>query len=379
MTELVDFRDFEVKWQKKWKESQTFESTRDSKREKRFFTVPYPYMSGPLHIGHGRTYTVADIYARYLRMKGFNILWPMAWHITGTPVLGVSSRIKEKDPVTMDLYRYYIGLYEKDSKKITKILSSFTDPWKIAKFFANVCRGDFSRLGYSIDWTRQFTTGDPEYNQFITWQFLTLKEKGYIKKGTYPVLFCTNCKNAVGEDDILQGETAKIIEFSGLKFPFEDGFLVACTLRPETLFGVTNLWINPEEVYCKIKINGEIWFVAEKSLVKLRTQNHEIEILEKFQGRELCGKSAKSPIENRDLPILPAEFVDPSNATGVVYSVPAHAPFDWIALLDLQKNPEVLKPYGISEATIKELKPISLISIEGYGEFPAVEICIVGL
>ncbi len=372
---MVDFRQFEVKWQQKWNESHIFEGNPDTKRQKQFITVPYPYMSGPLHLGHGRTYTIADIYVRYLRMKGYNVLWPMAWHITGTPVLGVASRIKENDQETFDLYRYYVGLYESDPTKVEKIVSSFTNPWKIATFFSTVCMADFKRLGYSIDWTRQFTTGDPEYQRFITWQFLTLRKKGYIKKGTYPVLYCTNCKNAVGEDDILQGENAKIVEFTGLKFPYEEGFLVACTLRPETVFGVTNLWVHPDKLYIKAEVDGEIWYIAKESYTKLHLQHSKVKILQEIKGKKLCGKTAKSPIEDRELLILPADFVDPTNATGVVYSVPAHAPFDWVALLELQNNPQSLAPYGITKETINSIMPISLITIEGYGKDPAVEIC----
>ena len=72
--------------------------------------------------------------------------------------------------------------------------------------------------------------------------------------------------------------------------------------------------------------------------------------------------------------ILPGWFVSPDNATGVVYSVPAHAPFDYLALRDLQNKPELLKDYGIEPQTVKDIQPISLIKVEGFGEFPAVEL-----
>ncbi len=71
---------------------------------------------------------------------------------------------------------------------------------------------------------------------------------------------------------------------------------------------------------------------------------------------------------------MPGWFVDPKTATGVVYSVPAHAPYDWLALKDLKEKPEVLREFGVDPAILKQIEPISIIKVEGFGEFPAVEI-----
>ena len=81
----------EKKWQKKWADAKLFESNPDE-REKLFLTVAFPYPSGAMHIGHGRTYTVPDVYARFKRMEGYNVLFPMAWHVTGAPVIGIADR-----------------------------------------------------------------------------------------------------------------------------------------------------------------------------------------------------------------------------------------------------------------------------------------------
>lgn len=82
----VDVRTFEEKWRRSWQESRAFESDPDPKRPKYFITVAYPYPNSPQHIGHARTYTMTDVHARFLRMRGFNVLLPMAFHYTGTPV-----------------------------------------------------------------------------------------------------------------------------------------------------------------------------------------------------------------------------------------------------------------------------------------------------
>ncbi|MEM7827934.1 MAG: leucine--tRNA ligase, partial [Candidatus Aenigmatarchaeota archaeon] len=183
-------------------------------------------------------------------------------------------------------------------------------------------------------------------------------------KGEHPVVWCPSCKNPVGEHDILEDKKAGIEDFTLIKFKLEDKILPAATLRPETIFGVTNLWINPEGNYVEAKVNNEIWIISEKALEKIRLQGRKTKLIKRFMGNELIGKSVIAPITNAKIKILPADFVDTNNATGVVYSCPAHAPYDWIALKDLGKNYDADK-----------IKPISLIKTQNYGEFPGVEMC----
>lgn len=370
---MIDPKEIEPKWQMRWREAHAFDADPDPQRPKFYLTVPYPYANAPMHVGHGRTYTIGDIIARYKRMQGNNVLWPMAAHITGTPVAGVANRIRNKDPTILKEYRTSIGYWRK-KKDIESVLATFSDPHAIAQFFVNVFEGDFRKIGYSIDWRRKFTTNDPEYNAFVTWQFNNLHRLGYITKGSYPVLYCVNCGNAVGEDDLLEGEHAKAAELVAIKFAYEDGFLVAATLRPETVYGVTNVWINPKATYIKLQVDEEYWYVAQPAARKLVNQGHKSKRLEEVQGSEFIGKICKSPVEDRDLLILPAEFVDPENATGVVYSVPSHAPFDWAALRDIQKAKSALQGFKLDFDAIKAIKPISIIAIEGYGDHPAIEL-----
>lgn len=358
----IDFKKIEKKWQERWEKAGIFEG-KISKNKKIFLTVPYPYTSGPLHIGHGRTYTVADFWIRLKRLQGFNCLWPMAFHISGTPILAISKKIEAGDKDAIKLYEDYAGIYEKDKEKAKKIVKSFTKPENVAEFFSGVIIEDFKKIGFSIDWTRQFTTGDRDYNKFIEWQFLKLKELGYIKKGEHPVQFCLNCMNAVGEDDIKDGDTLDtgIKTFTAVKFPFEDGFLLAATLRPETIFGLTNIWVNPEGTYSKISIGKENFIVSKKAAEKLKNHGFEVRKIKELSGKALIGKKASSPVENRQVPILPAHFVNTEHGTGVVYSVPAHSIDDYVALLDLQKTSE--------EA--RKIKPIKVISLPEYGDVPA--------
>ncbi|MEM1922050.1 MAG: class I tRNA ligase family protein, partial [Desulfurococcaceae archaeon] len=165
-------RTIEVKWQKKWFENRVFEANADFSKPKFFITVPYPYSNAPLHIGHGRTYTIGDIIARYKRLRGFNVLFPMAFHITGTPIAAISERISRGDRDEIERYRSYISMYIRDPVDVEKYLDKMKDPLNLAVFFADRIHIDFNSLGYSIDWRRKFHTGDSIYSAFITSQYL---------------------------------------------------------------------------------------------------------------------------------------------------------------------------------------------------------------
>ncbi len=375
---LDEMRKIEKKWQKKWQEDEIFVANVDSSRPKWFLTVSYPYATSPLHIGHARTYGFGDIFARFKRQKGYNVLWPMGFHITGTPVLAVSWKIKNNDEKEWQKMRGFISNYESTKERIEEVVSSFAEPENVANYFAEKIILDFLGMGYSLDTTREFTTGDPEYNKFIEWQYSILNNKKLIAQGDYPILWCVNDKNAVGEDDIQDGDelNVEVNEFVGIKFKLDNGiFLVAATLRPETIFGATNVWIHPSATYNEISIDGETWIVSKEATMKLLEQNHAIKINRALKGEELLDLNAEVPITGRKIPVYPAVFVNTDHATGVVYSVPGHAPYDYAAIVDLQKDEETISKYKLNFENLKLIEPISLIEVKGYGEFPAVEIC----
>src|SRR3989338_3373455 len=373
MTYETQFIKIERKWQEKWEAEKAFEPQISRNKKKLLLTVPYPYTSGPLHIGHGRTYTIADVYARFKRMQGFNVLWPMSFHITGTPILAVSKRIQQKEAAALQTYTDYISQYEKSKPKIKQILDSFVEPQNVADYFADVIIQDFKSLGFSIDWSRRFTTGDKEYNKFIEWQFYRLKELGLITKGDHTVLYCTSDKNAVGEDDIQNGDTIEpgIQEYVLLKFRLEDSFIIAATLRPETVYGQTNLWVKPDIDYVRFEIRGEKWIGSREFFEKLRHQGKNPKEISKVSGKSLIGKSALAPGINREIIILPADFPNPDIGSGIVTSVPGHSMWDYIALRELKDDKKALKTFGLDLFAVQKVEPISIIKLQGASDLPA--------
>ena len=354
--------ELEKKWQKKWQEEKLFESNPDD-REKMYVTVAFPYPSGAMHVGHGRTYTVPDVYARFKRMQGFNVLFPMAWHVTGAPVVGIAKRIERQDPWTLDIYKNVHQVPDDELKK-------FVEPEYIVKYFSSEYHDDMTHMGYSIDWRREFRTIDPHYQQFVRWQIRQLKDKNLIRKGSHPVKYCPSDENPVGDHDLLEGEGVGINELTLIKFPCGEDFLVAATFRPETLYGATNFWLNPDEPYVKVKYDGESWIISKESFENIIHQKESMEIVEEVNPKDFIGKTVTNPITGDELPIFPASFVNPDYATGVVFSVPAHAPADYIALEDIKNNQELIDEYNLQEQ-VDNIKLISLVNLKGYSEFPA--------
>jgi len=360
-------KQIERKWQKRWEEARIFESDPDPKRKKFFITFPYPYMNGPLHVGHGFTAARVDIYARFKRMQGYNVLFPWAWHWTGQPLAGASERVKTGDMEFIKALREIDGVPEEELQK-------FVDPVYMASYYTNESRKTAKRIGFSIDWRREFHTVMPTFQSFVRWQYERLREKGYVVKGTHPVVWCPHDESPTGDADRHEGEGVSPEEYTLIKFKFNNAYLPAATFRPETIYGVTNLWIHPDAVYVEAEIDNEHWIISEKAAQKLKEQQRKVQIVRRFKGREIIGKHCDNPLNDKKLPMLPGWFVSPDHATGVVYSVPAHAPYDWLALKDLRAKPQALREFGIDVTLVKNIQPISLIQVEGFGDYPAIEI-----
>ncbi|RLF51560.1 MAG: leucine--tRNA ligase [Thermoplasmata archaeon] len=348
----MDFASIEKKWQERWFSREIYKAKKEKGR-KFFIHFAYPGISGYLHVGHMRGFTYADIIARYMRMKGYDVIFPAGFHATGLPAVSLAKKVARKDEATLQYLRQN-GCPE-------EIIERLADPLEVVKFFSKVYVEEYwKKFGFLIDYTRLMDTISPGYKKFIQWQFRKLNEKGLLIQKPHFAPFCPNCGPVAvdrSETDISEGGDAEILEFIVIKFKYNGKILPAATLRPETIFGVTNMWVNDEVEYIIAKIGNEEWILSEKAVKKLKYQLDEVEVIGKIHGKELVGKKCIAPIINKEIPILPAKFVSPDIATGIVMSVPAHAPYDYVALRDLGMPVE----------------PIVIIKIQGY-EIPAKEI-----
>jgi leucyl-tRNA synthetase len=361
----MDFKAIEEKWQKRYEEAKAFEPSVEPGRPKYFITYPYPYMNGYFHIGRAFSGLRAEVLARYKLMQGYNVLFPFAFHCTGTPIVAAAERIAEGEKKQMDILKK-AGIPEEE-------ISKFADPVYWTEYFSRTTKEDLRKVGAAIDWSRSFRTTalNPHYDRFIKWQFRKLKEGGYVVMGEHPVVWCPRCKSPVGDHARLEGEGVTPEEIFLIKFKLGEAILPCGTYRPETSYGVTNLWLNPEVTYVRAKVNDEEWLVSEETVEKLANQKYVVTVIEKVKGADLIGKKVLNQITGREVPILPAVFVEPGRGTGVVMSVPAHAPYDYAALRDIESNPS---QFGTTPDMISEIRLIPLITIEGFGKFPAKEI-----
>jgi len=351
-----DYITIEKKWQNKWYEEKIYKANKENKK-KFFIHFAYPGVSGYLHVGHMRGFTYCDTIARYKRMNGYDVLFPAGFHASGIPSVGFAKKVERNDPYTIKSLKEY-GCSNNLIKKLT-------DPLEVVKYFGDVYINDYwKRFGFLIDYSRIMSTISKGYKKFIQWQFYKLKEENLLIQKPHFAPYCPNCGPVAvdkSETDILKGGASEILEFTAIKFKMKDGtILPAATLRPETIFGVTNMWINPDVEYVKVNVKDEIWICSKEAADKLLFQLDDIELLDgKIMGKNLISKTCIVPMIEREIPILSGPFADPGVATGIVMSVPAHAPYDWIALVE----------------SGEDIEPITIIDVKGLGTNPAKKAC----
>ena len=238
----VDFQKLARKWQRQWKTQKVFESDPDD-RPKFLLTTPYPYVNGFLHIGHTYTYMRVEALARYKRMKGFNVLFPFAFHATGSPIDTAARRVADGEEKQINNLKL-MGFTDEE-------IPAFKEPIHWIKTFSQAAEHDLNEYGMAVDWRRSFITTElnPRYSKFIKWQFNTLKKKGRVVKGSHPVVWCPKEQAPVGDHARSEGEGEVPEEMIVIKFKTNNHILPCATFRPETVFGVTNIWANPELEY----------------------------------------------------------------------------------------------------------------------------------
>ncbi|MCL2472506.1 MAG: class I tRNA ligase family protein, partial [Treponema sp.] len=172
------FETIEPKWQKYWEEHKTFKSAEDPSfpKEKRRYVLdmfPYPSDQG-LHVGHPEGYTATDIYCRYLRMNGYNVLHPMGFDAFGLPA---------------ENYAIKMGVHP--AKTTASNISHF--------------RKQIKALGFSYDWDRELITSDEDYYRWTQWIFLKLYERGLAYEAESPINWCPSCKTGLANEEVVDG------------------------------------------------------------------------------------------------------------------------------------------------------------------------------
>ena len=278
---MIDFNVIEAKWQKKWYKARLYEA---KKAKKKFFIhFAYPGISGYLHVGHMRGFAYADMIMRYMRMKGYSVCFPAGFHASGLPAVSLAKKVERNDEEILKYLRQN-GCPEEIIKKLC-------DPLEVVKFFSEVYVNEYwKRFGFLIDYSRLMDTISPGYKKFIQWQFHKLKEKGLLTQKPHYAPFCPQCGPVavdMSETDILEGGDAETLEFTVIKFEIDEHILPAATLRPETIFGVTNMWVNPKVEYVVVKVDNEQWILSKEGGEKLSNQLKNVEIIDNISGKIL--------------------------------------------------------------------------------------------
>ncbi len=351
MTETF-FNSIAEKWIKEFENA--FEANVDS-RQKFLVTVAFPYTNSPFHIGHGRTYVTADIYARYMRMKGFNVLFPLGFQFTGTPILSISEALKRGDK---DIVKEFLEIYRIPQEKLKEL----EDPLKLAEYFREDMKKTAKRFGLSIDWRREFTTVDKSFEKFVQWQLKTLRNKGYLVTSTEAVGYCPNDGFPVGMHDTRGDVEPEIVSEDVILF--EDGELVfpVVTSRPETVFGATAIMINPESKYVIAIKDNRKWVVSKEAYDRLKYQV-TFRGVEEIDKAKLLSASPMNPVTREKLKVIESKYVEPKVGTGVVMAVPAHEPLHFLRYLE--EGEEIRPRIVIISSEYKGIPAEEVVSLAG--------------
>lgn len=346
--EKYDHRAIEKKWQQAWSTESLYRTPEDPKN-KRYVLDMFPYPSGAgLHVGHPHGYFGSDVFARYSRARGCDVLHPMGWDAFGLPA---------------ENYAIKTGTPPKE-----------TTDRSIERF-----RSQLSLLGLSFDWDREINTSDPAYYRWTQWLFLELFKRGLAYQKEAPVNWCPQDQTVLANEQVVNGHCErcnslveqrnlkqwffKITEYADelvdalvdldwpestkasqvnwigrsqgaeINFSIEGNLtpVIVFTTRPDTLYGVTYLVIAPESALASALIEQANNSEELSSYVSATNKKTDLERQENRQktGVQIQGVVAKHPLTGEPIQIWLADYVIASYGTGAVMAVPAHDERDW--------------------------------------------------
>ncbi len=256
----------EEKWQKKWEEMGIYHfNWKDKTCPVYSIDTPPPYPSGDFHMGNVLNWTYFDIVARYKRMKGHNVLFPQGWDCHGLP-----TEVETQE-------EYDVQKTDMPPAEFIKLCKKFVNK------YINIMKKAITRLGCSIDWTREYKTMDPDYWRRTQLSFILLHKKGMIYQGIHPINWCPSCETAIADAEVEHETREGTLHY--IKFKLEDDQqLTIATTRPELLPACVTVAVHPNDQRCQ-----------------------------KYVGKEIV-----VPVANRKVKIVPDNLVDPKFGTGVV-------------------------------------------------------------
>ncbi len=340
MAELeYNFKEIEKKWQARWAEKDIFKTQMHPGKKKYYLLEMFPYPSGRLHMGHVRNYTIGDLMARFMTMKGFNVLHPMGWDSFGLPA--ENAAIQHNIP-----------------------------PYKWTTDNINHMKSQFAKLGFSYDWSREVATYKPEYYKWNQWVFVKMFEKGLAYRKNAPVNWCPQCATVLANEQVEDGQCwrcksevtqkelnqwfFKITAYAEdllrgheelkdgwpervltmqrnwigkshgltINFKLESGEdFPIYTTRPDTVYGVTYMVIAPEHPFLERikdpKVQDFIARMKKQSLIDRLAEDKEKEGID-------TGIKVINPFNGDKVPLYVGNFVLMEYGTGMIMSVPAH-------------------------------------------------------
>jgi leucyl-tRNA synthetase len=332
-------------WQAAWKAAGLATARRVPGHEKFYALVAYPGPSGFLHLGHLRGLAYADVLGRFHRMRGREVFFPTGTHASGLPAVTFAQKVANRDDTTVAQLRQN-GVPESE-------WSQLEDPAQAARFLGESYLEVFRQLGLLIDESAYVTTIDEDYQAFIRWQFGRLDRAGALVQAPYYASVCPICGPVSvdpSETDLARGGEAEWVQYTIVPYRMNDGrILLTATLRPETVFGVTNLWVHPGEPLVVWHQGGEMYLVNRPG-GELLVEQHGGKLGHAVPVEHVLGQIVEAPLTGAKVPLLASPLVDPAVGTGVVMSVPAHAPADWLALKELP--PELRTQVGAPRSVL---------------------------
>ena len=340
----MNYKLIEEKWQKYWDDNNSFKAINNSDKPHYYILVEFPYPSGSgLHVGHVRSYTAQDALARLKRMQGYNVLYPMGWDAFGAPAeqYAIKNHIHPKDAVRENIKTF---------------------------------KSQMKTLGFSFDWSREFSTTDPEYYKWTQWQFLQFYKHNMAYKAKVAVNWCPTCKTVLSNEDsaggvcercgssVIQKEKSqwmlKMGEYAedllnGLNDTnFADkvklgqinwigkstgvevkvnivggGSFSIFTTCIETIYGVTFFVIAPDgklikELMPRVENKEEVLKYIEETSKKSNMDRTELN--KDKTGCIVKGIKAINPVNGKEVPVFLGDFVLGDYGTGAVMAVPSH-------------------------------------------------------